>query len=232
MYRRLIPTGDILSIHISRKQSLTGQNAEEAATEGASEFEKLRADAGFVGEPRVRVVDSLSNCVGLGMLVIFASRLAQRGEPLEDIAQRLEEIRNRLHFVFSVDTLEFLKRGGRIGKAQAFFGTLLGIKPILGQKDGEVHPVDKVRGGRKVLPRLVEIFKERVDSKKPVFAAIAHAQAPKWSGRLKEALLSQFKVVELMESEIGPVVGAHAGPGAVGAILFQPTPAELELLKP
>lgn len=231
VYRRLIGTGDIVSIHISQKQSLTGQHAQQAVEDGAAEFKRVRDDAGLPAEPLIRVVDSASNSVGLGMLVIFACRMAQRGLGVDEIVSRLESIRERIHFLFIVDTLEFLKKGGRIGKAQAFLGTLLGIKPILGQQHGEVVAVEKVRGGHKAQPRLIELFKKRVKPDEPVFAAVAHASAPKWVGRLKEQLMDSFLIEEMFESEIGPVVGAHAGPGAVGGILFQPTPEELELLR-
>lgn len=230
-YRSLIGSGDIVSIHISRKQSLTAQHAEEAAVEGAAEFARIREEAGGL-PPSVRVVDSWSNCVGLGMQVTFASRLAERGCSADEIVVQLESVRERLHFLFAVDTLEYLKKGGRIGKAQAFLGTLLGIKPILGMQHGEVVPVDKIRGGRRVQPRLIELLKQRVPAGAPVFAAMAHATAPKWAERLKQMLYESFNVVEMLESEIGPVVGAHVGPGTVGAILFAPTPEELELLAP
>jgi DegV family protein with EDD domain len=231
VYRRLAATGDVLSIHISSKQSQTAANALEAASVGANEFAQLRLEADGVGVPEVRVVDSKSNSVGLGMLVVFANRMIERGLSLDEIVSRLEDIRERLQFLFLVDTLEFLRKGGRIGQAQAMIGTLLGIKPILGQVDGEVVPVDKIRGGRKAQPRLMELMRERVDSSRPVFGALAHASAPKWGGRLKELLTDSFDVVELLEGEIGPVVGAHAGPGTVGCILFQPTDEELELLR-
>lgn len=230
-YRRLVATGDVLSIHISAKQSLTFEHAAEAVDEGANEFAQLRLEADGVGVPDIRVVDSKSNSVGLGMLVIFASRMIERGLGLDQIVRRIEDIRDRLQFLFLVDTLEFLRKGGRIGQAQALIGTLLGIKPILGMEDGEVVPVDRVRGGRKAQPRLLEILTERVDTRRPVFVAMAHASAPKWSGRLKELLVESFDIVELLEGEIGPVVGAHAGPGAVGCIVFQPTDDELELLR-
>ena len=230
VYRRLIASGDILSIHISQKQSLTLQHAQEAATEGADELAILRRDSGTSGQPVIRVVDSRSNSVGLGLMALFASRMVSRGLEIEDVAVRLESIRDRLQFLFIVDTLEYLKKGGRIGKAQALIGTLLGIKPILGMKDGEVVPVDRVRGGRRVHPRIIELFRSKVDPGAPVFAALAHASAPKWAGRLKELLTGTFQVVEMHEGEIGPIVGAHTGPGTVGAILFQPTPEELELL--
>ncbi len=232
VYRGLIGTGDIVSVHISTKQSLTGTHAVEAVAEGAEDFRRIRDDAGLPGDPLIRVVDSRSNSAGLGMLVRFAARMASRGVRVEELVSRLEDMRERLHFLFIVDTLEYLQKGGRIGKAQAWFGTLLGIKPILGMKDGEVVPVDRVRGGRRTHPRLIEILKGRVDASKPVFAAIGHATAPKWAGRLRELVEKSFDVVELFESEIGPIVGSHAGPGTVGAILFQPTPEEIELLKP
>jgi DegV family protein with EDD domain len=151
---------------------------------------------------------------------------------IDEIVSRLEDMRERLHFVFLVDTLEFLRKGGRIGQARALIGTLLGIKPILGQVDGEVVAGDKVRGGRRAQPRLMEILCERVDTGRPVFAAVAHWAAPDWGGRLKELLTDTFDIAEMLEGEIGPVVGAHAGPGTVGCIVFQPSDEELELLLP
>lgn len=231
-YRRLIASGDIVSVHISARQSLTASHAQEAAVDGAGEFKALRDESGNAGPPLIRIVDSESNCVGLGMLVVFAARLAQRGVALDDIARQLDDIKQRMHFLFVVDTLEYLRRGGRIGGARAWIGGLLGIKPILGMQGGEVVPVDKVRGGRRAHPRLLELFKERISPSRPVFMAMAHASAPKWSGRLRELVASTYDIVESFEGEIGPVVGTHTGPGTVGCILFQPTAAELELLEP
>ena len=88
------------------------------------------------------------------------------------------------------------------------------------------------RGGRKAQPRLIELMKERLDPTRPVFAAMAHASAPLWFERLKSLIQGSFQVVEVFEGEIGPVVGAHAGPGTVGCILFQPSEEELDLLRP
>jgi DegV family protein with EDD domain len=231
VYRRLVGSGDVLSIHISTKQSLTGEHAEAAATDGADEFAQLRTEAGGDGVPDLRIVDSKSNSVGLGMLVTFANRMIERGLGMDEIVDRLNDIRDRMQFLFVVDTLEFLRKGGRVGQARALIGTLLGIKPILGMEDGEVVPVDQVRGGRKAQPRLIEIMRERVGTDGPVFVAMAHASAPMWGGRLKELLTDNFDIVELLEGEIGPIVGTHAGPGAVGCIVFEPTAEELELLR-
>lgn len=231
-YRRLVGAGDIVSVHISARQSLTAKHAEEAVVEGAAEFAALRDEAGGAGPPRIRIVDSESNSVGLGMLAVFAARLAQRGLPLDEIVTHLDAIKRRLHFLFVVDTLEYLRRGGRIGGAQAWIGGLLGIKPILGMQDGEVVPVDRVRGGRRAHPRLLELFRERIEPSRPVFLALAHASAPKWAGRLRDLVAGTWEIVESFEGEIGPVVGTHTGPGTVGCILFAPSPEEAELLAP
>jgi DegV family protein with EDD domain len=232
VYRRLIATGDVVSIHISTKQSLTAEHAAMAAGEGANEFAQLRLEAGGVGEPRIRVVDSRSNSVGLGMLVVFANRLIEQGLGADEVADRIEAIRDRLEFLFIVDTLEYLRKGGRIGQAQALIGTLLGIKPILGMVDGEVVPVERVRGGRRAQPRLLEILNQRLSPGRPVFVAVAHASAPEWGEQLKRLLADTLDVVEMLEGEIGPIVGAHAGPGTAGCIVFQPTDEERELLAP
>jgi len=232
-YRRLVPTGDIISVHISAKQSETVANAGAAVTGSEAELIVLRSEAGESTDPPViRVVDSKVNSVGLGMMAVFAVRMVRRGLGVDEIVTRLESISERMHFLFIVDTLKYLQKGGRIGKAQALLGSLLGIKPILAMQGGEVVPVDKVRGGRKVQPRLLELFKERVDPGRPVFAALAHAVAPKWVARLHELLTEQLQIVELTQGEIGPVVGTHVGPGCVGCILFQPDEQELELLAP
>ena len=231
VYRRLVATGDVVSIHISGNQSMTVEHAAEAAVDGSNEFAQLRLEAGGVGVPEIRIIDSKSYSVGLGMLVVFASRMIERGLGVDEITDRIEDIRERVQFIFLVDTLEYLRKGGRIGQARALFGTLLGIKPILGQVDGEVVPLDKVRGGRWAQPKVIELLKDRVDPSRPVFAAVAHASAPKWGERLKELLTDNLDIVEMLEGEIGPVVGAHSGPGTVGCVVVQPTEEDLELLR-
>ncbi len=231
-YEQLIGTGDIISIHISGKLSETAKRARDAVARGADRYQSLREETGLPTLPIIRVVDSWQTSVGLALQVHIAQRMAERGLSADEIVRRLEDQRKRYHMLFSVDTLEYLQKGGRIGKAQALLGTLLGIKPILGLKDGEVVPMDKVRGGRNVIPKLVSLFSERVDPERPVFVAVGHASAPRWGSRLKDAIGETFQVVELYEGEIGPIVGTHVGPGTVGACFFQPTAEELEILKP
>ncbi len=228
-YRSLAPRKDIVSLHISEKLSQTVVHARQAAEEGLPEYQKQRGETERVV---LRVVDTRQASLGLGLMTLFASRMARRGIEPDAIVERIEAMRDRVHVLFVVDTLEYLARGGRIGKARALLGNLLGIKPILGVVDGEIVSVDKVRGGRAAHPKLIELFKERVNPQQPVMAAIAHAKAPVWADRLRGLVEKTFQAREILMGEMGPVVAANAGPGTVGVALFQPTEEELELILP
>ena len=229
VYRSLAPQKDIISVHISEKLSQTVVHARQAAEEGLPRYQELRGEAERV---KLRVVDSRSASLGLGMLALFAARMARRGIEPDAIVARLEEMRERMQVLFVVDTLEYLARGGRIGKARALFGNILGIKPILGVVDGEVVPVDRVRGGRAAHPRLIELFRERIDPERPVIVTVAHAKAPVWGDRLRSLIEQSFEVREILTGEMGPVIVANAGPGTVGAAMFQPTAEEMEVIGP
>jgi DegV family protein with EDD domain len=230
-YREAAARQDILSIHLSEKLSQTVANARAVAEEARPALAALRPAAS--GRPlAIEVADSGSISLGLGLQALFAARMAQRGLDLPAIRGRIEAMRGRVHVLFVVDTLDYLARGGRIGKARALMGRALGVKPILGVVEGEVVGVDRVRGGRAAHPRLIELFAQRVDPQRPVVAAIGHSKAPIWADRLRALLEERFIAAELMVTEIGPVVGTHSGPGTVGAALFQPTAEELPLIVP
>lgn len=229
VYRSLAPRKDIVSLHISEKLSQTVVHARQAAEEGLPDYQKQRGETERVV---LRVVDTRQASLGLGLMTLFATRMARRGVEPDAIVERIEAMRDRVHVLFVVDTLEYLARGGRIGKARALLGNLLGIKPILGVVDGEIVSVDKVRGGRAAHPKLIELFKGRVNPQRPVMAAIAHAKAPVWADRLRVLVEKTFQAREILMGEMGPVVAANAGPGTVGVALFQPTEEELELILP
>ena len=227
-YRRLLAAGsDVVSIHISGKMSLTVAHAREAAQELAAELAVEREDG---SRPCLEVIDSLQTSAPLGMLCLFASRMAQRGLSAQEIRARVESFIPRFHFLFVVDTLEYLARGGRIGRARALLGGILGIKPILGVVQGEVTPIDRARGGKAAHPKVVELLKQRVEVDKPTFLTIGHAVAPVWAERLRLLLEETFQIKEFFPAEIGPVVGTHVGPGCVGCVLFQPSDEELPLI--
>lgn len=219
---------DILAVHISGRLSETAKNARRAALSGGKNFDLPEARKDFALE----VVDSKNVSMGVGLMALFASRMASRGEGAARISKRLEAMTDRMHTLFVVDTLDYLVRGGRIGKAKALVGKILGIKPILGVVDGEVVPVDRALGGRQAHSKIVKLFRERIDPKRPVVVAVAHAQAPVWADRLRKLLEAELEVAELIRTDVGPVVGTHAGPGCVGAVLFQPTGEEWEMVQP
>jgi len=230
VYKSLIGEADIVSLHISAEMSLTTQEASKALAAGIGALALLRRDG---TAPRVEILDSRSVSLALGLQAVFAARMAERGVPMAGILERLQTIREGIEVLFVVDTLEYLARGGRIGRARAVLGGLLGIKPILGIVGGEVVAVDRVRGGRRAHPKMLDLFREKIDSKRPVFAGLIHANAPAWADRLRGLLEESFDLRDLILCEMGPVVGAHAGPGTVGAALYQPRHGEeLALLSP
>ena len=219
---------DVVSVHLSARLSKTLENAGAGAAAALSAAQERGAGAA----PAIEVVDSGQVSLGLGLLALFAARMAARNETAAEIRRRLILMAPRVHTLFLVDTLEFLARGGRIGRAQALLGGLLGIKPILGVVEGEVAPVDRVRGGRAAHPRMLEILKGRVEAGQPVIAGVSHGNAPAWADRLEKLVRGAFPVSELIQAEVGPVVGTHAGPGVVSVSLFQPAGDEAALIAP
>jgi DegV family protein with EDD domain len=220
---------DVVSIHLSARLSKTFDNA------GAGAATALAAHSanGHAGvAPSITVVDSGQVSLGLGLLALFAARMAARNESAPEIRRRLLNLAPRVHTLFVVDTLEFLARGGRIGRARALLGGLFGIKPILGVVEGEVAAVDRVRGGQAAHPRILALLKERVDPGRPVVVGVSHGNAPAWADRLEKLLRETFAVSELIQAEVGPVVGTHAGPGVVAVSLFQPMADEAALIAP
>ncbi|HVN33081.1 MAG TPA: DegV family protein [Thermoanaerobaculaceae bacterium] len=227
-YRTVVERSDVVSVHGSERVSHTIVSARAAAKEGREELSKLRGD----GAVNLEVVDSMQVSVGLALLVLMAARMAEHGLSAQEIRAHLEAMRPRVHLIFVADTPAYLARGGRLGKAQAWVGGMLGLKPVLRLEEGEIVPVDRVRRADSAYPRLIELLKQRVDVGRPVIAGIAHAAAPVIAARLRSLLHDSFSVVELIESEIGPVVGTHVGPGCVGAAMFQPADEEQALVSP
>lgn len=206
VYKRLGADGDpIISLHISGRLSGTIASAEAA-----------RGMAGV----DVTVVDTLSTAQGLGMCAIVAGRAALAGRSKDDILALLQRLIKETHIVFSVDTLEYLQKNGRIGKAQALLGSLLNVKPILIlDKEGIVAPYDKVRGKSRVIPRLVSAAQEQVPAGSKVRIAAIHAQAEPVAQALLDEAVVHYQVHEKWTASIGPVIGCHTGPGAVGLII-------------
>ena len=197
----------IVSIHISEKLSGTYASARQAAE---------------MTEPkRVRVVDSEVVSMSLGLLALTASSLASNGADAEAIEAKMLDMRPHVQTYFSVATLEFLRRGGRIGRANALLGSVLQVKPVLCIRDGLVTPLERVRTFERALNRIVELTRE-VDRGHGVCVIVGHADAESDAERIARELDPIAET--LMIQPLGPVVGAHAGPGVVGVGCY---PAEL-----
>jgi len=192
---------DVVSIHISGGISGTVQSAQQAA-------EQLQRDG--KGGDRVRVLDSATSAGGLGLMALAAAHEAAKGSSLDDVATTATEARESLKMWFAIDTLEFLKRSGRIGGASAWLGSALKIKPIL-TLESEMTPVERVRTSQ----RMVDYAKQRKDSDLNAWV-VQHIQAADQAEALAARCREVFGHDAVFTSEIGPVLGAHTGPGLLG----------------
>lgn len=200
-------TEEIISLHVSSKLSATHQSALLAKEQG-----KLKG--------RVEVMDSQTVSMGLGLLAILAAKAAKGGAKLDEILALVRQAIPHTHFFGLLDTLEYLQKGGRIGKAQAFLGTLLSVKPILSVREGEVHPVERVRTRSKALERLFELTRDLCPAEE---MAVFHSTAPQEADALSERLKTLYGGKEPYRSRFGPVLGTYVGPGALGMALIQET---------
>jgi fatty acid kinase fatty acid binding subunit len=209
-YRELRGAGyeRIVSLHISAKLSGTIESARRAADE--------------LGDGLVRVVDTGTASLACALLAEALERRLERGTTDDELDALVARFRATNRVVFTTATLEYLQKGGRIGKAQALAGSLLNVKPILEIRDGVVEPVGRVRGRQKALEELARLFAEGTGDSPGLHTAIAHANAPEWIEVLTDmvAKTRPNATVDLVQL-LGAVVGAHAGPGAVGFFWFQ-----------
>jgi len=195
----------VVSLHLSAAFSGTYDAAVLAAAEVAAEGID------------VRVVDSRTVAMGLGFAVLAAARAARDGTDVEEVAAAARN--SRTDVLFYVDTLEHLRRGGRIGAAAALLGTALAVKPLLHVTDGQIAALEKVRTASKALARLEDLAVERAGDG-PVDLAVHHLAAPDRAAQLADRLRARLpKLASLHVSEVGAVVGAHVGPGLLGVVV-------------
>jgi DegV family protein with EDD domain len=198
-YNDLLKKHDsILSLHISSKLSATYNSALQAQKE--------------IGNENIKVIDSMNGTLGLGAIVHHIADLNEKGESFENLVKEAEKIIPNAIFMGLVPTLEYLAKGGRIGKARAFMGSLLKIKPILSAVDGEIQSVGKARTLIKGMDFIVDEMKNRKISK----LFIVHANHEERANLLKEKTKDLIDPKDVIIAEFGPVVGTHLGPGAFG----------------
>jgi DegV family protein with EDD domain len=202
VYEPLLKEADeIASIHISAKLSATCDNACQAA--------QILADRGA----RIEVVDSQVVSLGLTFATLAAARVAREGGGIEQIKAAVESTVQRLHIYFMVDTLEYLRRGGRIGRGRAFLGAVLRVKPLLSLRGGEVHPEERVRTKAHAMERLFQITTSYPNVQE---VAIGYSTNPQDAHDFQRRLQAVLPHVNILVTRVGPVIGAHAGPGVLG----------------
>lgn len=169
----------------------------------------------------ITVIDSRKASFVHGMICVEAAKAAQEGKTKQQILDMIDRYLDEVQVYFIVDTLEFLKKGGRIGKASAVIGSLLNIKPILTlDPAGYVSAFDKVRGTKKALNRVIEALQEYAQNE-PVKVAVLHSAVPDEAADLLERVKQEFQVSESVLEQIGPVIGTHAGPGLLGIVMVK-----------
>ena len=206
VYEPLLAEGhEIVSIHLSSGISGTYESAMQAR-------ERLTAEG--KGGERIVVCDSRTGAGGMGLMILAAANAAEGGADAAEANERAAAARKELKIWFAVDTLDYLRRGGRIGAARAWIGTTLKIKPILTLED-EITPIERVRTRRRAFERMVDYGRQRHEAGADGWV-VQHVQDPETAERLVEACRPIFGSDPVFTSEVGPVIGAHVGPGLVG----------------
>ena len=206
IYEPLLAEGrEIVSIHLASGISGTCESAIQAR-------ERLTADG--KGGERIAICDSRTGAGGMGLMILAAARAAEQGESAVQAKERADAVRDELKIWFAVDTLDYLRRGGRIGAARAWIGTTLKIKPILTLEE-EITPVERVRTRARTFERMVGYARQRHESGADAWV-VQHVQDRETAERLIEACKPIFGCDPVFTSEVGPVIGAHVGPGLLG----------------
>jgi DegV family protein with EDD domain len=203
VYARAAESADaVLGLHLGAKLSGTYMAAVQAKD--------------LLPDKNIQVIDSNATAMALGFVVLAAARAVEAGGDLDAAVQAAQATIPHVGIVFTVETLEYLKRGGRLSGAQAFVGGLLDLKPILELRDGKVEPVERVRTKRKALDRVLDIIAGKAQGKQPIRLATLHAAAPQEAATLLAAAQQRLGAVETHLTEVSPTVAVHTGPGTVG----------------
>ena len=207
-FKAFTDAGDeVLAITLSAKLSRT--------------YESALLAKNSLPEQQIDVVDSKSISVGLGLVVQRAVEMAEAGATRAEIVAKLEQMREEIRLIFALQTIEYLQRGGRIGKAQAFVGTLLQFKPLLSIVDGEVNPAARVRSMSKAIEAMQELLSQQVTARgSQVRIGVTHANSPAAAADTARALTKRFDTLHSFTCTLGPVIGTHVGPGTVGAAVY------------
>lgn len=212
VYDRLRQEYDhIISVHLSAGLSGTHQSAEMARD--------------MFPDVDITVIDTRAASIGLGWIVLLCARAIEEGKPLAEVLRICRAASEQQHILLTVESLEWLHRNGRIGKASVLLGSLLNVRPILHVEDGVVAPYDKIRGKtEKVMSRMVQAMQEFVATGQPVYLGVVHAERPELAQALAQLVGDTYQVKETLITTVGAVIGVNTGPGTLGLVLV---PVEL-----
>lgn len=174
---------------------------------------------------QLTIIDTKCASLGQGLVVLEAVRLVNNGIPMNEIIAHVQSFAASMEHLFTVNDLDYLAKGGRVSKASAFLGGLLNIKPLLNVEDGKLVPLEKLRGKKKLLLRIIELMKERGSELDQQIIGISHADNAETAQEIKAIFLETFHPKEVMVTEIGAVIGAHTGPGTIAIFFLNKIPS-------
>ena len=203
-YQEVLDQGDeIVSVHVSSKLSGTVNSAEQAK--------------GSLGDSApIEIIDSQGASIALTLMLVGAAEAARQAGSREEVTARVRQDIGRTSAVFALDTLEYLQKGGRVGKAQAFVGSLLSVKPILTLVDGEVHPLERPRNHQRAMRRLAEMTREKAPAAR---LGVIYSTDEQWAAELRTSLSDLLPEDQIITARFGPALGTYVGPRAVGVAL-------------
>ncbi|MEN6459848.1 MAG: DegV family protein [Syntrophomonas sp.] len=201
LYSRALEDGsEVIALHMSSGLSGTVQGAQVAGS--------------MINNPRLHVVDSLKASVGLGLMVLQAARMAEQGDSLPAILDRIDDMKKRVQCIFTVANLEYLIKGGRLSRTKGLVADIIDVKPILHvDEDGCVKPYDKARGHKGAMKKLLDIMEKTGSNLDSQTVGVCYAVSREDAGYLKEGIIHRWGNQEVITGEIGPVIGSHVGAG-------------------
>ncbi len=209
VYQRLLKSHDfVFSVHISSKMSGTVQSAQIAA-------ETVNPDV-------IEVVDGRAVSLVTGLMVLEGAEAIRQGKSVDDVRESIQHVMGSFGLYWTLDTLEYLQKNGRIGRATAFIGGLLSIKPIMSIEEGEIAGVERVRGSNRVFPRILELMHSRIRPGAPIDVIVLHADDEPRGKRWLADVKSEFNCRRTWLTDCGPIVGTHAGPGTIAVAWVEP----------
>ncbi|WP_129596180.1 DegV family protein [Anaerophilus nitritogenes] len=231
-FQRLKDTGEVSqssqippSIFIKEMKTLLEKGYQVILVNGSSKVSGTHQSSimaqNEIGNEDITIIDTMALSYGCGMIVVEAAKMVKEGKSKEEIINRIEEMKDKVDHIFSVDTLDYLQKGGRLSATKATIGKILNVKPILTIQDGIVEPFDKVRGSKKIIPRMIELAQERGLKKGSEYICVAHGGNKENFKKLKEEIVQVFETENMIEMEIGCTIGTYTGPGFLAIIYIK-----------